>query len=69
MTRRYRGDTLILETTFETASGAVRVIDFMPLRDGTSSDIVRIVVGTRGRVRDAHASSCCASTTAPSCPG
>ena len=32
MTRRYRHDTLILETTFETASGTVSVIDFMPLR-------------------------------------
>src|SRR5690349_9558095 len=32
-TRRYRGDTLILETDFETADGgAVTVIDFMPLR-------------------------------------
>jgi hypothetical protein len=38
--RRYRGNTLILETEFETAEGAVRLIDFMPLRDGarTSSD-------------------------------
>jgi GH15 family glucan-1,4-alpha-glucosidase len=50
--RRYRGDTLILETGFETAEGAVTLIDFMPLR-GTShlSDLVRIVVGRRGRVR------------------
>src|SRR3954462_12170195 len=29
-TRRYRPDTLILETTHETDSGAVTVIDFMP---------------------------------------
>ena len=27
-----RGDTLILETRFETASGAATVTDFMPLR-------------------------------------
>ena len=27
--RRYRGDTLILETEFETEDGAVRVVDFM----------------------------------------
>src|ERR1700753_1463810 len=30
--RRYRGDALILETRFETASGAATVTDFMPLR-------------------------------------
>ena len=47
--RRYRDDTLILETEFETAEGAVVVIDFMPLRDG-KSNIVRTVVGKRGRV-------------------
>jgi GH15 family glucan-1,4-alpha-glucosidase len=47
--RRYRGDTLILETDFETPDGAVTVVDFMPLR-GTQSDLVRIVVGRRGRV-------------------
>ncbi len=49
ITRRYRGDTLILETDFETADGAVTVIDFMPPRD-QASDVVRIVVGRRGRV-------------------
>src|SRR5215218_5075712 len=47
--RRYREDTLILETLFETAEGAVRVIDFMPPR-GRDPDIVRIVEGVRGRV-------------------
>ncbi|HYI84515.1 MAG TPA: trehalase-like domain-containing protein, partial [Acetobacteraceae bacterium] len=33
--RQYRGDTLILETTMETADGggAVSLIDFMPPRD------------------------------------
>src|SRR5436189_5716658 len=30
--RRYRGETLILETEIETKSGAVRLIDFMPPR-------------------------------------
>ncbi|MDT4891780.1 MAG: hypothetical protein QOE97_815, partial [Pseudonocardiales bacterium] len=34
VSRRYREGTLILETDFETAEGAVRLIDFMPLRDG-----------------------------------
>ena len=47
--RRYREGTMILETDFETPEGAVTLIDFMPLR-GTCSDLVRIVVGTRGTV-------------------
>ena len=47
--RRYRGDTLILETDFDTADGSVRVIDFMPLSDHRW-DIVRIVQGLSGRV-------------------
>src|SRR3954471_2447349 len=47
--RRYRDDTLILETEYENASGAVRVIDFMPLR-GQNADLVRLVVGVRGRM-------------------
>jgi GH15 family glucan-1,4-alpha-glucosidase len=48
--RRYRGDTLILETEIETADGAVRLIDFMPPR-GRNPDIVRIIEGLRGNVR------------------
>jgi GH15 family glucan-1,4-alpha-glucosidase len=48
-TRRYRGDTMILETEFETDEGCVIVVDFMPLRD-ERSNIVRTVVGKRGRV-------------------
>ena len=48
--RRYWDDTLILETLFETAGGAVAVIDFMPPR-GSASDIVRLVRGVRGRVK------------------
>jgi GH15 family glucan-1,4-alpha-glucosidase len=47
--RSYRPDTLILETEFETAEGAVTLIDFMPVRS-SQSDLVRIVVGRRGRV-------------------
>jgi GH15 family glucan-1,4-alpha-glucosidase len=47
--RRYRGNSLILETDFVTAEGTVTLIDFMPLR-GTNSDLVRMVVGRRGRV-------------------
>ena len=49
-TRRYRGDTLILETRFETAEGAVDLIDFMPPR-GKASDVVRLVRGVRGTVK------------------
>src|SRR4029453_1556022 len=48
VTRKYRGHTLILETTFETEGGAVRLIDFMPPR-GTNPDIVRIVEGGGGK--------------------
>ncbi len=46
--RRYRQDTLILETDFETADGAVTVIDFMPIERSRVSNLVRIVVGRRG---------------------
>jgi GH15 family glucan-1,4-alpha-glucosidase len=45
--RRYRRDTLILETDLETPAGAATVIDFMPLR-GTDSHVIRLVVGRRG---------------------
>jgi len=48
--RRYRPGTLVLETDFETADGAVRVIDFMPRRGGRAPQLVRIVQGLRGRV-------------------
>jgi GH15 family glucan-1,4-alpha-glucosidase len=48
--RRYRGDSLIVETEIETASGVVRLIDFMPPR-GKNPDIVRIIEGVRGEVR------------------
>src|SRR5438876_1882426 len=49
VSRRYRGETLILETEFETPSGAVRLIDFMPPR-GENPDLIRIVEGLRGEV-------------------
>jgi GH15 family glucan-1,4-alpha-glucosidase len=47
--RRYRSDTLILETEFTTDEGAVTLIDFMPMR-GRDSHVIRLVVGRRGRV-------------------
>jgi GH15 family glucan-1,4-alpha-glucosidase len=48
-TRRYIDHTLILETTFTTRKGKVRMTDFMPIR-GKHSDIVRLVHGVKGRV-------------------
>lgn len=47
--RRYLPGTLILETEMETASGKVRLIDFMPPRT-SAPDILRIVEGVEGRV-------------------
>jgi GH15 family glucan-1,4-alpha-glucosidase len=49
VTRHYRGNTLMLETHFETENGAVCVVDFLARRDGIS-DLVRIVRGIRGSV-------------------
>ena len=49
VTRRYRENTLILETSFETADGIAKVIDFMLIR-GKHPTVVRLVVGERGRV-------------------
>ncbi|MEC4020166.1 glycoside hydrolase family 15 protein [Streptomyces sp. H27-D2] len=48
--RRYRGDSLVLESEWDTPRGTVRVIDFMPPRDG-APQVVRIVEGVSGRVR------------------
>jgi GH15 family glucan-1,4-alpha-glucosidase len=49
VSRRYRGDSLVLETTWETEDGVVRVTDAMPIRD-QSADVVRLVEGVEGRV-------------------
>jgi GH15 family glucan-1,4-alpha-glucosidase len=49
VTRRYRPNTLVLETHFETEEGAATLIDFMP-PGGRHSTIVRLLVGTRGKV-------------------
>jgi GH15 family glucan-1,4-alpha-glucosidase len=48
--RRYRPGSLVLETDFETADGAARVIDFMPRRGDGPPQVVRIVEGLGGRV-------------------
>jgi GH15 family glucan-1,4-alpha-glucosidase len=50
VTRRYRPNTLILETRFETPEGTATLIDFMPPR-GRHSNVVRIVVGESGRMQ------------------
>jgi GH15 family glucan-1,4-alpha-glucosidase len=47
--RRYRGDTLILETEFQTADGSVAVIDFMSPRT-EAPVLVRIIEGRQGQV-------------------
>ncbi|MEU6345568.1 glycoside hydrolase family 15 protein [Streptomyces sp. NPDC046977] len=47
--RAYRGDTLVLESVWETPSGTVKVIDFMPQRD-RAPDVIRIVEGVSGSV-------------------
>jgi GH15 family glucan-1,4-alpha-glucosidase len=60
MERRYRGETLVLETRFRTASGTVLIIDFMPLPpngaaalapDRRRVDVVRLIQGERGSVK------------------
>jgi len=47
--RRYLHNTMVLETTWETDDGGVRIFDFMPPR-GNAPDVVRIVEGVHGRV-------------------
>jgi GH15 family glucan-1,4-alpha-glucosidase len=47
--RRYREDTLVLEQEWQTETGRVRVIDFMPPRE-TLPDLVRIVECLDGHV-------------------
>ncbi|MGA3000712.1 MAG: glycoside hydrolase family 15 protein [Acetobacteraceae bacterium] len=46
-TRQYLGDSLVLETVFETADGAVALIDFMTIEP---SNVLRIIEGRRGTV-------------------
>ena len=47
--RRYREGTLILETDFDTPTGSVTLVDFMPLRNGWS-EMIRVVIGKSGSV-------------------
>ena len=50
VSRRYRDGTMVLETDFETAEGAVRVVDCMPVK-GHGRTVVRAVHGLRGEVK------------------
>jgi len=47
--RRYRPGTLVLETLFETATGSVRLVDCMPVRE-THPHVVRVIEGISGAV-------------------
>jgi GH15 family glucan-1,4-alpha-glucosidase len=49
VTRRYRRNTLILETRFENTEGAATLIDFMPVLQ-TGSSIVRLIIGECGSI-------------------
>ena len=49
--RRYAGETLILQTRWETATGVAEVTDFMPPReDGEPPVLIRLVQGVSGTV-------------------
>src|SRR5580658_8867418 len=49
--RSYRGETLILETIFETDDGVVALVDFMPIKEQTGQvDVIRLVEGREGSV-------------------
>jgi GH15 family glucan-1,4-alpha-glucosidase len=50
ITRRYRPNTLVLETHFETKSGAATLVDFMPI-NAPQPTIVRFVIGKRGKLK------------------
>jgi GH15 family glucan-1,4-alpha-glucosidase len=53
VTRAYRGDSMVLETLFETAEGSVALIDFMAMRQGLANArgaVVRLVEGRRGKI-------------------
>ncbi|MEU9013509.1 glycoside hydrolase family 15 protein [Streptomyces sp. NPDC048479] len=47
--RSYVGESLVLESVWETRTGTVKVLDFMPQRD-TAPDVIRIVEGVSGTV-------------------
>ncbi len=53
VSRRYVDESTVLETTYTTDTGTLRVLDLMPLGD-RRADIVRRVVGVEGSVRVRH---------------
>ena len=52
-TRRYLENSFVLETVHQTDTGAVKVLDLMPVGDGRA-DIIRSVQGLRGTVTMTH---------------
>jgi len=49
--RNYRGDTLILETNFDTDNGEVALVDFMPINEQPGQiELIRLVEGRSGSV-------------------
>lgn len=53
VSRRYRTNSNVLETTFSTAHGELRITDLMPVGD-RRADVIRRIEGLRGRVRISH---------------
>jgi GH15 family glucan-1,4-alpha-glucosidase len=51
VSRRYRPNTLVLETIIETNKAAATVIDFMPIKSGGTSHLIRLVCGMRGSMK------------------
>ena len=49
VSRRYRPDTLVLETEFRAGGASTRITDFMPIREGAPR-VVRLVTGLRGEM-------------------
>jgi GH15 family glucan-1,4-alpha-glucosidase len=48
--RHYRGESLVLETEFDTDDGTVRLVDCMPVRE-ENPEVTRRLEGVRGRVQ------------------
>src|SRR5262245_17592184 len=53
VTRSYVGHSAVLETTFTTATGVVRLLDLMPVQD-ERADLMRRVTGVKGSVEMTH---------------